>query len=252
LSKQNEDVSFRNRLFAVAFMALLLASMGFAAAYSQPLQLPYVEKPSVVIDGVVSNGEYPVTFTDPTTGIRVSWVHNGSLLYVALTGNNTGWLSIGFGSTDARMDGSNIIIGSVNADSTSVVDEVGVGHNHYPDTERGGESNIIEYSGKTTDKTTIEFIILLNSGDPLDYRLSPGGTYGFFLAFNSANTDFSKIHSAYSETYTFNVEAVPIAPLPAETGPNYLLWFLVLIPIAAYLYWRMNRPKVYKFSDMNT
>ena len=248
----NEKKSrFGNRISALVIMISILASMSIAAVYSQPLQLPYAANPSVVVDGVVSDGEYPTSFTDPTTGIRVNWVHNGSILYVALTGNNTGWLSIGFGLTNARMDGSNIIIGSVGANSSSrVVDEVGVGHNHYPDVSRGGQSNIVESSGSESDKTTIEFAIPLDSGDQMDYKLSPGGTYGFFLAFNNANSDFSKIHSAYSATYTFTVVNVPTIPEPTGTGPSYLWGLLVLIPVAVYLYWRMNRPKVYRFSDM--
>ncbi|TFH16987.1 hypothetical protein E4H04_05750 [Candidatus Bathyarchaeota archaeon] len=241
-----------NRVWAVAVIAVLFVSMDTVPVYSQQVQLPYVEKPSVVVDGVVSDGEYLVTFTDPTTGIDVSWVHNGSLLYVALSGDNMGWLSIGVGSTNARMDGSNIIIGSVNEDGSHVVDEVGVGHNHYQDTSRGGESNIIEAGGKISDRTTIEFVIPLDSGDQLDYKLSPGETFGVFLALNNVNDDFSKIHSFFSETYIFYIEAVPNKPPPSMIGLNYLLLILVLIPMAAYLYWRMNRPKVYRFSEMNT
>jgi hypothetical protein len=220
--------------------------------YSQQLLIPYIEKPDVVVDGVISSGEYPVTFMDPTTGIDLSWVHSGSLLFIRLSCNKTGWLSIGFGSSDARMDGANIVIGSVNVDGALVVDEVGVGHAHFPDTSRGGDSNIIESGGMISDGVTIEFVIPLDSGDQLDYTLSPGESYGFFLAINDDETDFSKFHSSFSETYLLTVEAVPDESIQSDTSFNYLYLIVVLVSVAFYLYWRNSRPRVYRFSEMNT
>ena len=191
-----------------------------------------------------------MNFSDPTTGIDVYWVHNGSLLYVALSGSKLGWLSIGLGPTNAKMDGSNIVICSVNEEGANVIDEVGIGHNHYPDTTRGGESDIIKFGGTISNKTTIEFILPLDSGDSLDYKLTPGESYGFFLAQNNNNLDYSIIHSSFSGTYIVNIEAAQIQPTQTLLDWNYLLLIIMLISVILYVYWRKNRLPVYRFSEM--
>lgn len=237
--------------FIVLFTAIVsAATIGLLAVYSEPLILPYVEEPIVDVDGVVSNEEYPVSFMDPETGLTLSWLHNGTDMYLAISGEIFGWLSFGYGSRNAGMDGSNIIIGSVISDSSLVLDEVGVGHNHFPDIDRGGESDIVKHAGTLNESTTLEFIIPLDSSDNLDYRLIPGEIYGFFLAVNQDQQDFSLFHTAFSETYEFQVELTPIPQQPQGINLGYIVPILSLITLIGFIYWMRNRPKVYRFSEM--
>src|SRR4030067_516656 len=66
-------------------------------AAAQPVTVPLGRPVAGVVDGVVNPGEYAGTFTDPVTGIAVSWVHDDVNLSVGLVSPGTGWAGIGVG-----------------------------------------------------------------------------------------------------------------------------------------------------------
>ena len=117
------------------------------------------------------------------------------LLYVALSSPGTGWVSIGI-DPDSGMKGANFIFGYVEDGETYVSDEYGVSSfGHKPDTEEGGEDDILEYAGTEGDGTVIEFIIPLDSRDELDKPLMSGSSYNCIVALHATEDDFSSKHT---------------------------------------------------------
>lgn len=239
------------RIGATLLMTLALV----VPAYSLSTTIPYDENPDAIIDGVVQIDEYPAGFHDSTTTMTTHWVHNGTHLFIELISPGTGWMSIGFGPSGGGMDGSNIIIGYVEEGNTvTVIDEVGVGRNHFPDTSRGGTDDVRVAAGTADGETVIEFIIPLNSGDQLDQALQMNRTYGFFFAYHESNKNLSAIHTAFSETFDVLIEPSPMPqepPASIEWLTVYILGALALIVAGLVAYRYINSPKVYRFSEMD-
>ncbi len=151
------------------------------------------------------------------------------------------------------MNGANIILGFVNdSNRLSLFDEIGVGHKHFPDVERGGKDNIVNKAGSLKEGILkVEFIIPLNSGDSLDQSFQTNNTYGFFLGYQETARDRSTYHSAFSATYDLFIEPVPViipqGPPPQTFQWSYVLWgfgfVIILIIVVNYV----TRPKVIRF-----
>ena len=199
---------------------MLLSYNVFALA--DPVVVPYVNSSKVIVDGIITQGEYKGTYTNPPTGLSVYWEQDGNNILVGLTSKGTGWVSIGFGPKNTGMDGSNIIMGFVD-DSSGVLtisDELGVGYEHYSDESRGGKDNIVTKAG-TQDKgiTTIEFVIPLNSVDVNDQVMQIGETYGFFLGYHKTADDLKTYHSDHSASLTLTIQN-PKDVLPEDGAPK--------------------------------
>jgi len=182
-------------LVAVALAALLFPPPVAAL----PVTIPFGRPVTAVVDGVVIAGEYAGTFTDPVTGIAVSWVHDDVNLSVGLVSPGTGWAGIGFGPEGILMDGSNIVIGYVLGAATVISDEYGVGLNHIADIGLGGRDDILERAGsEASGKTTLEFRIPLDSGDAYDVALRTGKTFSLLLAYHDTADDLITLHTIAS------------------------------------------------------
>ena len=90
-------------MLAACLLALPLA------AQEKPHGIPNLSQVNVAVDGQVKPGEYPTHFVNSQTGIGVSWVSDGKLLYVALESPAKGWVAIGFGAQKVR--GTSMFIG---------------------------------------------------------------------------------------------------------------------------------------------
>lgn len=233
---------------------ILTAVIGAAASVqAKTPEVPYVKNTTVVADGIIGPNEYGGHFTDNATGISVYWEHNGTYMRVGLSSPGSGWVSIGLGPRNVKMNGANIIIGYMNGTNLSMFDEVGVGHNHIPITQRGGRDDIIDKAGSIKDgKLQIEFTIPLNPGDTLHQSLQPNGTYGFFLGYQAVAQDRTTYHTAHSQTYDFIIQPVAktAPPRPStQTFPwSYALGGLVSVLLVLIVVWRyVTRPKVIHF-----
>ncbi len=210
-----------------------------------------MEDSAVVVDGSLEPGEYGETYQDPATGIGVYWEHNGSHLRVGLVSPGSGWVSIGFGTRGTGMDGANIVIGYVD-DGLVIVDEVGVGWNHFPDSEKGGVDDISEASGSIHEgQAILEFVFPLSSGDSLDHRFRANMTYGFFLGYHESAKDGSTIHTSRSDTLDLFIEPAPQAP-PDQNPPRsevyiYALASAAILVLGGIVAWYLRRPKVVNF-----
>ncbi len=215
--------------------------------------MPYVEDSAVVVDGSLKTGEYGETYRDSATGIEVHWEHNGSHLKVGLVSPGSGWVSIGFGPRGTGMDEANIVIGYVDEDDFPVIiDEVGIGWNHFPDSEKGGEDDISEAAGSIREgQATLEFVFPLSSGDSLDHGFRVNRTNGFFLGYHESAKDTSTLHTSRSDSLDLFIEPAPQAP-PDQDSPRdgvylYALASAAILVLGGILNYYLRRPKVEKF-----
>lgn len=153
------------------------------------VSIPRVDNSNVIIDGNIDNNEYQEYYNDATTGIITFWEHNTVNLTIGFVSPSLGWVSLGIGDV---MNGSNMIIGGFMAGSVYAVDLVGLpGWSHGNDTDHGGFDDILEAEAtENTTHTIFEFIIPLNSSDPLDPVLQENGTSYMFIG-NADSDDIS-------------------------------------------------------------
>jgi len=117
---------------------------------------------------------------------------------MAMSAPCTGYVSVGF-DPEFRKEGGNYIIGYVAGESVVVRDHVETrGNLHEADVELGGENNILEFSGTEIDnRTTLEFIIPLDSGDPMDQPLTTGVRHVILVAYQNSRDVLISIHSRH-------------------------------------------------------
>jgi hypothetical protein len=143
-------------------------------------------------DGEIGEDEYRHVMT--VGPVEIGWFNDAEYLYAYMDAPTSGWVSIGF-DPDNRMQGANFIIGAVVEGQLNIMDAWGaspVGADHPPDEQLGGTDDIVAAAGVERDgRTIIEFQIPLDSGDPYDKPLTPGGTYTILVAFGASNDLFS-------------------------------------------------------------
>ncbi|MHA1882048.1 MAG: FKBP-type peptidyl-prolyl cis-trans isomerase [Candidatus Thorarchaeota archaeon] len=83
---------------------------------SASLSVPYVDEHYGYADGIIDPKEYAVNFTDPDTGISAYFEHNGTTLFVGLSGDTTGTIGLGWKNATESfvgtgLNGSDLIYG---------------------------------------------------------------------------------------------------------------------------------------------
>lgn len=164
------------------------------AEAADEIVVPLAPVPLVAVDGVISAGEY--AHVTEIVDVEVHWSNDAQTLRVGLVSPGTGFVAIGFDPSD-RMLGANVIIGSVAEGVLTIRDDYGnAALSHDADTRLGGVDNIVSAAGhQWADQTVIEFIIPLDSGDPTDKALVPGGTYPIIVSYHGLEDDFATRHS---------------------------------------------------------
>ncbi len=162
---------------------LLLAAAACAIGQDQPYSIPNLRKVDVRIDGRISPGEYPAHFTEPKTGIGVSWVSDGALLYVALENPGPGWVSIAFGSSKIR--GTAMFIGYHDDAGGRVDEHYGFFFSNHMPVEK---PKLVDFAtGKTLAGSIVEFSIPLQLSN--GQTIAPGAPMPFVVALNSRKKD---------------------------------------------------------------
>jgi hypothetical protein len=192
----------------IAEVAAPAAPAAISQAATPPVQ-PQILRPSVeaparsdvapalpvtAMDGVIYAGEY--AHNTEANGFEIHWSNDARTLRVGLISPGLGYVAIGLDPV-SRMEGANFILGAVIDGRVTVRDDFGSGPvAHSADTERGGANDILDAAGcEANGKTYLEFAIPLDSGDPMDKPLSPGGTYKVLIAYHETDDDFGAWHS---------------------------------------------------------
>ncbi len=168
-------------------LLLVLAALGLAGpglAQVKTHGIPNLSSVEVKMDGKLSEGEYPAVFTDSKTGIRVGWVSDGQLLYLALQSPHPGWVAIAFGNSKIR--GSSMFIGYHLSGGGRVDEHTG----SWVSTHRPiDKPSLINFATGSAGKgTVIEFAMPLTLSN--GQVIVPGQPMPFVLACHKTKTSF--------------------------------------------------------------
>jgi len=141
-------------------------------------------------DGAIAEHEYSHDLVLAKGKLAVYWKNDSEHLYMALKGETTGWVAIGFKPT-SRMKNADMVFGWVEDDKATVLDLYSTGSfgPHPPDEELGERNDLLEVGGKEEDGfTIIEFKRKMDTGDKYDKAFTPGGTIKFIWAMAGADS----------------------------------------------------------------
>jgi hypothetical protein len=182
---QTEHDTMRKAIFFTACI-LLLAAASTAGAQSTLSLNQVTTLPQV--DGVISPREYSLSTRMDSMELDLLWTTD--TLYVAVSGQTSGWVAVGIGST--VMDGSVMYIGFVTGESMQLKVQEGVQHSHadirpnaplqYFMRESGGQT-VLELALRSSDFIT-------NGQKKLDLIIAMGGSDSF-LSMHKAKAGFT-------------------------------------------------------------
>ncbi len=173
------------KLKSIFLVITLVLLSGCVQKEAPELERPGAEEPEGwTPDGVVGDGEYfgsAVLYGPESRGysggdLEVFWTTDDEHLYMALRGETTGWISIGFDPLEWMKD-ADVVMGSVDGKTVVVEDQYSTDSYgpHLPDEDLGGTDDILEFGGQEKDgQTVIEFKRRLDTGDQFDKVISPG------------------------------------------------------------------------------
>lgn len=134
-------------------------------------------------DGVIGDDEYfgsAILYGPESSGysggaMEVFWTIDDEYLYMALKGDTTGWVSIGFDPLEWKKY-ADVVIGYVDGDEVVVDDQhiIDIYGPHISDEDLGGNFDILEFGGLEREgQTVIEFKRRLDTGDEFDTVIKP-------------------------------------------------------------------------------
>lgn len=139
--------------------------------------------------------------------ITFAWKVDGDSLAVKLVAETDGWIGIGFNPID-KMMGANFILGYVKDGKAKIVDEYGTKETqHKSDKKLEGSVDATLIGGTEIDgKTTIEFVIPLDSGDKNDTKIDVDGDTIVLLGYGAGRDSFRAKHK-YRSTWMVNLSS---------------------------------------------
>ncbi|MCR3884649.1 DUF2202 domain-containing protein [Methanotrichaceae archaeon M04Ac] len=154
-------------------------------------------------DGIIAEGEYsgyalligPVGLGYPGGDLEVFWRADKENLYMALRGETTGWMAVGFDPQEWKK-GADVVIGRVDGKDAVVEDQYIIDFfgPHFPDVDLGGTDDILQFGGLERDGVTvIEFKRRLDTGDEFDRAITPGEDLPIIWSI-SRSEDLNEIH----------------------------------------------------------
>lgn len=127
-------------------------------------------------DGIIAQNEYKNNKEFGNGRFTVYWSNDEEYLYMALKGQTSGWVSIGFEPTQAMKD-ADMIFGWVSGGTPSVLDiySTGAFGPHPPDQQLGGTNDLLETGGvEANGFTIIELKRKLDTRDRYDKAFTKG------------------------------------------------------------------------------
>jgi hypothetical protein len=146
-----------------------------------------------VPDGTISETESAVEYNQTREfgagQFVVYWRLDGEFCYMALKGETTGWVAIGFEPT-TLMDEADMIFGWVSEGIVTMVDQYSTGPTgpHPSDTSLGGTHDLFDYGGREENGFTIlEFKRQLDTGDMYDKSIIQGEALSIIWAIGDSD-----------------------------------------------------------------
>jgi hypothetical protein len=141
-------------------------------------------------DGIISQNEYKNSKEFENGRYTIYWFNDDEFIHMAIKGQTSGWVSIGFEPTQAMKD-ADMIFGWTTGGSPTILDlySTGVFGPHPPDQQLGGTNDLIENSGSEAGGfTIIEFKRKLNTGDQYDKAFVKGQNIGIIWGIGSSDS----------------------------------------------------------------
>lgn len=212
-------------------------------AISYDASVPYVNEneSNVIIDGVVSEGEYADSYKSDHD-IVAYWEHNDENLTIALVTPGKGFIAMGLGTSG--MVGADMKIGGWfdNNNTAYCFDATGSHWISAPYVIKDTSFDVIEFSAsQNNDGTTFEFKIPMNSSDSLDKPMETNNTINFFFAYHFTSDNIfdetlgnyghnASMPNTYIKKLFFKIPLQPIDtqmsfsfPLKVNQGDNFTL-----------------------------
>jgi hypothetical protein len=177
---------------AIAWALALAASVGLAHAGASSASQGAI--PGGCNSMTKSTQEEQGVRRATAAGVEFEWRIEGNVLKGRMSARTTGWVTVGFNKVrDLR--GTRLVMGYVDGDRTVVEEHIADPPDHRPKVSLGGTSGVLSASGREQDgTTTIDFELLLDTGDSFDVPLVPGQSY--FTTFAWSHEDDLDHHSA--------------------------------------------------------
>ncbi|MFA6508043.1 MAG: DOMON domain-containing protein [Treponemataceae bacterium] len=134
------------------------------------------------------------------SGITVSVLIQGPNAEITVSAEAKGWVAVGFNPTK-KMKDADFLIGYVKNGVAYASDDFGTGSgSHAPDEKIGGKNTLISFSGEEKGgRTTITFVVPVDSGDSKDAKLTPGK---HTIIVGASNSDsFTGMHNKVGKTF---------------------------------------------------
>jgi hypothetical protein len=148
-----------NLRLSASILAFVLLGV-FALGAEDPLSLSQT-KSSPRVDGVIADGEYALTANALDMQINLSWT--GETLSVGVSGQTSGWVAVGLGSS--AMNDAVIYIGFVSGDQAQLKVQKGAGHRHGDlDSNAPLQYAVQERSGQTTLEIALKASSFITKG----------------------------------------------------------------------------------------
>ena len=108
------------------YLAHSIDDKSLLAETATNVSIPYVDNHYGSSDGIIDPTEYAYSYTDPITGVRSYFEHNGSLLFVGLEAATSGWIGFAWQNTSsdftsAGLNNSDVIVGYVPGETSSAL-----------------------------------------------------------------------------------------------------------------------------------
>jgi hypothetical protein len=197
-------LSYDNAFTKIQAISIILVIVIVAAVGIYLFELPAEQPPITTTtgdlsewkaDGLIDDREYPHS-SSLSDRFTIYWRNDNQFLYMALEGETSGWVAIGFEPTN-RMKDADMVFGWVENGQVTILDLYSTGTTgpHPPDDQLGGTNDIIESDGKEENGyTIIEFKRRLNTGDEYDNSLLPDSEVTFIWSMSNED-DFAVKHN---------------------------------------------------------
>ncbi|TFG94913.1 hypothetical protein E4H12_14310, partial [Candidatus Thorarchaeota archaeon] len=100
------------------YLAPRIGNSSFLAETMTNVSIPFVDNHYGSSDGIIDPTEYAYSYTDPVSGVKSYFEHNGTLLYIGLEAMTPGWIGFAWQNTSssfttAGLNNSDVIVGYV-------------------------------------------------------------------------------------------------------------------------------------------